>query len=627
MSLVKAEELLKKCWGYDSFRNPQDQIIEGIVEGKDTIALLPTGGGKSLCFQIPALMIEGMCLVISPLIALMDDQVQNLKKRKIRAEALHSGISIQNQNLIKENAHAGYVKLLYVSPEKLQSESFRTWLKSIKVGMIAIDEAHCVSEWGHDFRPSYLRIPEIYALVNEPLVCAFTATATQKVLEDLQSKLGLSNPEIIKSSFKRSNLSYHIAHSNQKFIRLTKMLNGSEGSVIVYMRSRRGCVHIADKLRKEGFTAEAYHAGLSFEKRNSNQLNWIQNRIRIMVATSAFGMGIDKADVRLVIHYEMPESLEAYIQEAGRAGRDELHSYAIMLRSSEDRERLNKKKEGLLPPFDRIKQIYDALVTQFHLPIGQGAGKSFDIDLNAFADHFSFERREINFSLDFLEREGYMEDCTEMERWSKLRFELSGERLYHFQVVNDRYGPLIRYLLRAYEGITFEYKEIHETKISRILKIPQKNIRKQLNALQKEGILRFLPSPEHHRIRMLVDRQDSRYFAELKEKHSKLLKRRREKYEDSMRFLFDDTQCREKQLLSYFGETDVEKCGKCDVCAKGQALPSIDHIRELVAGKPLSLEEISVLLSVDMNRLGKQIADWEKDELLRVDAKGRIGLN
>jgi ATP-dependent DNA helicase RecQ len=624
--LEQAKDILNQYWGYDDFRSPQAEIVSNILDHKDCVVLLPTGGGKSICFQVPALMMEGLTLVVSPLIALMDDQVDNLRKRKIRAGALHSGRSKQEQELIRDNAISGALKLLYVSPEKLKSASFREFLGQLNLSMIAIDEAHCVSEWGHDFRPAYLDIPEIYPLVNRPLVAAFTATATPKVLEDLKEKLGLNDPRFFRSSFRRDNLSYHVAPAEHKFNRMCQMLNGSEGSVIVYMRSRRGTVHIADKLQKEGFGAEAYHAGMDFEQRRETQEKWIKGKSRIMVATSAFGMGIDKPDVRMVIHYEMPESLEAYIQEAGRAGRDGIRSYAIMLRTQEDEKKLKEKRASLLPPFERISTLYDSLSNQFQLPVGQGNGRSFDVDLDAFCSHFKFERREVNFALDFLAREGLLEEISELDRWSKLKFSLNGEALYAFQVEQDRYTPLVRYLLRAYEGITFEFREVHERRMAAALKMSVAQVKKQLQGLQRLGVIHYLPAPEKQRVRMIVGRQDSRYFAALEKSHAQLLKHRKTKFSDSMKYLLRDDQCRERTLLAYFGEKVDSDCGKCDHCHRNSQRPDMRIILDLLSDKSYTLDELSVDSGISSDLLRRFLVEWEKEGVLQIYSDGKIGL-
>ncbi len=477
--------ILLKYWGYSHFRPMQEDIIQSVLDGKDTLALLPTGGGKSLCFQVPAMLKPGICIVISPLIALMKDQVENLNKRGINAKAIYSGMHPNEIEITLNNAVYGDVKLLYVSPERLQTDSFREHLKKMKVNLIAVDEAHCVSQWGYDFRPPYLKIADIKAILQNVPILALTATATPEVVEDIQNKLEFKQKNVFQKSFERKNLTYFVIKSDDKLARLLRVINKVKGTGIVYVRSRKKTVEIANFLNKNGIKAGYYHAGLESKIRNDQQKLWMRDSNKVIVATNAFGMGIDKPNVRFVVHLDLPDTLEAYFQEAGRAGRDEQASFAVILHDNADLLALDQNFQNAYPEKEYIKNVYQALGNYFQIPEGSGKDQSFDFDLRDFCDQFRFNVITAYNSLKFLEKEGYIILNEDPNQSSVVHFTIGKEDLYRFQIENPSTDNFIKIILRSYGGVFADFVKISEVEIAKRSKSDVEKVQKMLQLLAK----------------------------------------------------------------------------------------------------------------------------------------------
>ncbi|MDB5154290.1 MAG: RecQ family ATP-dependent helicase, partial [Mucilaginibacter sp.] len=503
------QEILKHYWKYDSFRPLQEEIIQSVLLGSDTLALLPTGGGKSVCFQIPALAKEGICIVVSPLIALMKDQVENLKAKGIEAVAIVSGMSKREVDIALDNCIYGPVKFLYLSPERLLSELVRERIKYMNVNLIAVDEAHCISQWGYDFRPPYLHIADLRELHPSVPVLALTATATAEVRDDIQQKLLFKQSNVYQQSFERKNISYVVRNEENKLRKLLDIAKGVKGSGIVYVRSRKETAEIAKFYNENGFKADYYHAGLTMEQRSLRQENWKTNRTRIIVATNAFGMGIDKPDVRFVIHKDMPESLEAYYQEAGRAGRDERKAYAVLLYNYADRIKNEKKLLTNFPAVDEIKVIYHHLGAYFQLAYGTGEGVSFDLDLGDFCTRYKLDATKTINALKFLEQDEYLAFNESVFLPSRFRFEIFNEQLYNFQIQNSSWDPFIKTLLRSYGGSFENYVRLRENDLARRSNLSVQQVIEGLKQLQELGILNYLQQTDQPQVTYLRPRMQN----------------------------------------------------------------------------------------------------------------------
>lgn len=560
-------EILNKYWGFSSFRKPQDQIIESILSGKDTLALLPTGGGKSICFQIPALTMEGLCIVISPLIALMRDQVENLRNKGISAIAVNSTMSRQEIDIALDNCIYGGVKMLYVSPERIKTDLFLERLRKMKVSLLAVDEAHCISQWGYDFRPSYLQIGELRAFLPDVPVLALTATATPVVINDIEERLRLVEPAVFKKSFIRSNLSFSAFKTEEKENKIMEILRKVPGASVVYARNRRKCKELASFLISRGLSAGFYHAGLSSDQRNLIQQEWTKGKLRVVVATNAFGMGIDKADVRTVIHYDVPENPESYYQEAGRAGRDERKAYAVLLFSDSDLSALKRGLKEAFPPLDFLKRVYQALANYYKMAVGSSLNASFDFDIDAFAGLYGLPKVSLYYALKMLEKEGYIAFNEAFYSPPKIYFLLKGHDLYKFQVENAAFDSLIKGLLRVYGGDLFtSYTTINERQIAKQLNLHEKQLNILLAALEKRQVIDYEARKEKPQITFITARQDA---AKLKFDIEGIKERKRIQEEQVNAMMsYAETQkiCRSRLLAEYFGEIVNEDCGCCDNC-------------------------------------------------------------
>ena len=598
--------ILKRYWGYDDFRGIQREIIESIGAGHDTLGLMPTGGGKSITFQVPALATDGMCIVITPLIALMKDQVQGLRRHGIRAAAIHTGISHDDVIRILENAVFGAVKFLYIAPERLSSELFRKKLLHMPVKLICVDEAHCISQWGYDFRPSYLTIADIRRDLPGVPVLALTATATPEVVRDITLRLSTqtSHPSpltpyhgfhIFRMSFARENLSYVVRHVSDKREQLLHILRNVKGSAIVYARSREHTREVADELVKEGITATFYHAGLDNATKDFRQRQWTTDEVRVMVATNAFGMGIDKPDVRLVIHIDCPDSLEAYFQEAGRAGRDGKQAYAVLLYSNADGGKLQRRISDTFPEKDYIRQVYDHLAYFYQVGVGSGYNALFEFPTDKFCYTYHFFPIQVESALKILDRAGYIDYKEEEESRARVMFRLERDDLYRLKGNTKDEDSVIVALLRTYSGLFSTLTFIDETLLAKLTGLTVPQVYLTLKSLSMKRVIQFIPQKRTPYIRYAQRREDSEHlvfppsvYADLKERFERRINR-------MLDYATNDAVCRSRQLLAYFGETDSHDCGHCDVCLAGlnSHLSSLNFEVLMAEAKRMILEMLS----------------------------------
>ena len=576
MQQLQPLEVLKNYWNFDQFRPLQEDIIQSVLARKDTLALLPTGGGKSICFQVPALAQEGICIVVSPLIALMKDQVYNLKMRGIEAKAIFSGMGKREIDYTLDNCVYGKVKFLYVSPERLKTDIFKERVQKMKVNLIAVDEAHCISQWGYDFRPPYLEIAEIRKLIPDVPVLALTASATEQVQEDIQEKLLFEKKNIFRKSFLRENISYSVFYEENKAERLLTISKKVGGTGIIYVRNRRKTREVAEFLYRNGISADYYHAGLTPDQRNAKQENWINNKTRIIVCTNAFGMGIDKPDVRFVVHLDLPDNLESYYQESGRAGRDEKKSYAVILYDKNDLEMLQKGIDKKYPSVKEIKRVYQALGYYFNLAVGAGENVSFDFDLNIFIKQFEFDAATAFNALKVLEAEGYIAITDAVFLAPRLQVTGNREALYKFEVENRKLEPLLKLILRSYEGVFDHFAKIDLNFISRQLNTDRNEIEKALLFIEQIGIIEYEPMKDKPQIIYLKPRfaDDNLYI------NTNFLKERKNIYKNNVEsvihYVENKLHCRSRVILNYFDEKETIDCGKCDICIEKKKKDILD---------------------------------------------------
>jgi len=592
--------ILIRYWGYSTFRPLQEEIIQSVLEGKDTLALLPTGGGKSICFQVPALAKDGICIVVTPLIALMKDQVENLKRKGIKAVAVYSGMHRNEISMAFDNCMFGDMKFLYLSPERLQTEQFLLVLQKMKVCLLAIDEAHCISQWGYDFRPPYLRVAEVREYIPGIPVLALTATATSEVIKDIQQKLGFKAENVFRKSFERKNLTYMVIREEDKFGRLLRILKKVQGPGIIYTRNRRKTVETASFLAKNNIRADFYHAGLDVKSRDRKQDAWIREESRIMVATNAFGMGIDKPNVRLVVHLDLPDSLEAYFQEAGRGGRDEKRAYAVILFHDADLLKLKENVEKEYPPLEKVKEVYQALGNYLQLPVGSAKDESFDFDIQAFCRNYGFNPVIAFNSLRILEREGYLMMNEGLENPSRIHFETGREEIYRFQVQNKTMDPFIKLLLRSYSGVFTEFVPVSERELARRAQLNEAEVRKNLAFLQKGGVLTYVAGSGKPQIIFITERLELKNLQFSGEHYHERKQRSIARVEAIREYVNSEDQCRSQILLGYFGEDNAPRCGRCDVCLERNKMNLNEmefntirgNIRELLESSPKTLPEL-----------------------------------
>lgn len=592
-------QLLHRYWGYDSFRPLQAEIVDSVVQGHDTLALLPTGGGKSLCYQLPALLRDGICLVVSPLVALMKDQVQQLRDRGLKAACIVSGMGGNETTSVLYNAIAGELKYLYVSPERLQQRMFIEHLRRMKVGVIAVDEAHCISQWGYDFRPPYLQIAEIRAYHPAAPLIALTATATREVEEDICRCLLMRDCQHFRGSFLRPNLTYRVWNGGDKNAYLIDLLFGIEGGGIVYVRNRRMTQHLADLLSSKGISAVSYHAGLETAERDKRQRMWMQNRCRVMVATNAFGMGIDKPDVRFVVHYDLPDSVEAYFQEAGRAGRDGNPAEAVLLCEPSDVSKLEHNLDVDFPSVKYIRNCYRALCNYYKLPMGSGADSRHDFDLADICGTYNLDVRRFYSACRFLEREGLIAIPDREETSSMLYIPLGRDELYRFQVSHMAMGNLLQTVIRLYPGLFMLATPIDERKVASRCFMEVTDVVAMLTQMHEMHIVEYRPCPTKPQILFLSPRihENDLYLSD--ENYSLLYQNARRRMEAMVRYVTSDTECRSRQLLAYFDEQSSKDCGRCDVCLRkcNRQLPPVEEtVRSLLERGSMSIKELFLKL-------------------------------
>ena len=624
------KSLLQRYWGYDSFRPLQEEIIDSVAAGHDTLALMPTGGGKSLCYQIPALMAEGLCLVVSPLIALMKDQVQQLNDRGVKASCVVSGMSPAEVSATLVNCLSGTVKLLYVSPERLEQQRFIEHFRRMRVGLIAVDEAHCVSQWGYDFRPPYLRIAAIRQYQPQVPLIALTATATPAVADDIVRLLQMRDVHRFTASFSRPNLHYSVVRTGDKNLRIVQMVKGFEGCGIIYTRSRRLCKVIADQLESAGVGATYYHAGLEGRERDLRQSVWMKGQCRVMVATNAFGMGIDKGDVRFVIHADCPESLEAYYQETGRAGRDGKEAAAILVCSPNERERLEQMVEAEYPPIRYIRNVYRALCNYYKIPVGSGADSRFDFDLEELCRTYNMSVRECYSACRYIEHAGLIALPDRTDAFSTLFIPVGRDELYRFEVNHMRLGGLVQTLLRMYPGIAMAPVPIDERKIAQRYNTDTADVSAMLRQLHEMHVAEYHRRSKNPQIIFTSARIDERSLSLGEQDYDSLKRAARDRMEAMAEYIGDDKSCRMRRMLAYFGQKEgVEDCGVCDVCRRKYGAPDDfkGRVRSLLAGRRLSVQELLVMLAPDDDdTLTDQLRDMMERGELHMDADMRLSL-
>lgn len=612
----KYQEILKQYWGYDSFRDLQEEIITSIGEGKDTLGLMPTGGGKSITFQVPALAQEGICIVITPLIALMKDQVQNLRKREIKALAIYSGMTRQEILTALENCIFGNYKFLYISPERLDTEIFRTKLRSMKVSMITVDESHCISQWGYDFRPAYLKIAEIRELLPEVPVLALTATATPEVVTDIQARLKFREGNVFRMSFERKNLAYIVRKTDNKTKEIPYILQRISGSAIIYVRNRRRTKEITELLMNEGITADFYHAGLDNAVKDLRQKRWQSGEVRVIVATNAFGMGIDKPDVRIVLHLDLPDSPEAYFQEAGRAGRDGEKAYAVILYSKSDKTTLHKRVVDTFPDKEYILNVYEHLQYYYQMAMGDGFQCIREFNLEEFCRKFKYFPVPVDSALKILTQAGYLEYTDEQDNSSRILFTIRRDELYKLREMGKEAEALIQSILRSYTGVFTDYAYISEESLAIRTGLTRQQIYNILVTLTKRRIVDYIPRKKTPYIIYTRERLELRFlhippsvYEERKARYEARIKAMEE-------YVTTENICRSRMLLRYFGEKNEHNCGQCDVCLSKRATDNLSEksyeevkrqILNLLSHSPLTPAETADQIKAEKEDIGQVI--------------------
>ncbi|TDE08817.1 RecQ family ATP-dependent DNA helicase [Dyadobacter psychrotolerans] len=628
--------VLKQYWGYDHFRPFQEEAIRSVMNGIDTLVLLPTGGGKSICFQVPVMAMDGVCIVVTPLIALMKDQVEQLKRRHIPAAAIHSGMNRHEIDVTLDNCIHGITKFLYVSPERLRTDIMIARAKQMKICLLAVDEAHCISAWGYDFRPSYLLISDFRDLLPGVPVMALTATATREVRADILDKLKMKSVRVFTQSFARANLSYSAFMEENKERQLIRILKNVPGTAIVYVRTRKRTKELADSLSRQGIPTQSYHAGLPFKDRGDRQMAWIKNQVRVVVATNAFGMGIDKPDVRAVIHFDLPENLEAYYQEAGRAGRDEKKAYAVALFNKIDLEELAENVERKYPPVELIKRVYQALANYYKIPVGGAEFEGFGFDIQDFAGIFGLPISETHYALKLLEEEGFLQLSENFNDPAKLHFLVDNRQLYDFQIRYREMDSFIKVLLRLYGGEMFtEYVRISESELAQIYFAPVAEVIKKLKFLQEREILVYEPRRDKPQLTFLTPRYDAAMLPLNIFEIEKKKQRDRHKAKAVVNYASNTHRCRTILLLEYFNEFDGKDCGVCDVCLankKKEPVRDEELVKSLMAyinlQTAITPRELSQAFeNIPEESLFEILRSLLEDEILLYNQFGQLTLN
>ncbi|MFR9565818.1 MAG: ATP-dependent DNA helicase RecQ [Rikenellaceae bacterium] len=626
---LSKEEVLRKYWGYESFRGVQGEIVDSVLGGCDTLALMPTGGGKSLTYQVPALMKDGVCIVVTPLIALMKDQVDSLRKRSILAEAIHSGMSRRQIDIALDNCTYGNVKFLYISPERITTDLFEFRLSRMTVSFIAIDEAHCISQWGYDFRPSYLRIVDVRRALPSVACLALTASATGLVCEDIMKNLSFKEHKVIRGDFSRRNLSFALRHVDDKSEQLLRLVRNVEGSGIVYMRTREGCEKLSEFLIQNGFTATFYHAGLPHTERSIRQDEWITGKRRIIVATNAFGMGIDKPDVRFVVHYTMCDSLESYYQEAGRAGRDGARSYALLLVSSDDESKIKRRFEMEFPSLELVKDVYEKVCSSLAIGIGEGEYSSHVFNMFDFCQREKLFAGSVRSSLKLLEMNGYMSLTDEMENPARIMFCIARDDLYKVRVGCAELDPFIRIILRLYDGVFSDFRRISESEIAHWSGYTVARVKELLKELWMRRIIRYIPSNRSSLICIESERlsRESLYISP-----DSYLRRKQlyeERFTNMLSYSQNETVCRAKYMIDYFNGGDSDECEACDVCLTKRRAEKASTARDLrveilgvLKQRPLSVKALISELKAEPKGVVEKVNELLAEGLIEQSVEG-----
>ena len=629
-------QILQKYWGFDKFRPLQKEIVNSVLQNQDTLALLPTGGGKSICFQIPALSLEGITLVISPLIALMKDQVEGLKKKGIQAEAIYSGMHYTQIDRILDNAIYGKLKLLYLSPERLQTKLFLERLNRMRVSLIAVDEAHCISQWGYDFRPSYLNIALLRDKIGKDVpIIALTATATPPVVEDIQEKLLFKAPNAIQKSFDRKNLAYKVIFSENKQNELLQFIQERKGSGIIYLRSRVRSKTIAELLKRNNITAEYYHAGLTQKERNERQNAWINDKCRIMCATNAFGMGIDKSNVRFVIHLDLPDNIESYFQEAGRAGRDEQFAEAVSILFESDLISLRERLLISFPPLGKVRDIYQAVCNQLQLAIGSGEEQTYSIDLHDVANRVSSKLPEVYSALKIIEMGGYISLSEAVKSPSEVLIKLQHQELLSFTEKSPSMQSLIHLMLRNYREITGNHIKISEEFLAKTLNLSAAQVINQLKYLAQLEVIDYKERSNKPQITFVIPRIDSKSLHFTQEQYDERKNRANKKMEAIIRYAKTESGCRNQILLSYFGEQSIARCGHCDLCQLDSAIilskqfdQARQQVKQIVQKDAVSLQQLKKMVVKDHEVILINVVQWLLDNKeIKIDKLERLCIN
>ncbi len=606
--------ILKQYWGFQNFRPLQENIIQSVLNGNDTLALLPTGGGKSICFQVPALANDGICIVISPLIALMKDQVESLVNKGIKAVSITSNMQRREIDIALDNCVHGNIKFLYLSPERLETDIVKVRLLKMKINLIAIDEAHCISQWGYDFRPSYLKIENLRELLPNVPVLALTATATEDVIKDIQKKLRFKKELVFRKSYERKNLSYIVLNEEDKLARLVKIATNLKGSGIVYVRNRKKTHEVAGYLASNKIAADFYHAGLTPTMRDQKQSNWMQNKTRIIVCTNAFGMGIDKSDVDFVVHIDLPNTLEAYFQEAGRAGRNEQKAFSILLYNNNDKIELQRNVELSFPSIEEIKQTYQALANYYQLATGSGLGVTFNFDIAQFCDTYNLQAFTVFNCLKFIEREGYISTTEAIFQPSKIKFELNRDDLYKFQIASPTFDTFIKLLLRSYSALFDNFVKINEFDLAKKINSSRDETIKKINYLHQHKVLTYIPQNEAAQITFERERIDSKDIFISNENYKLLKQRALTRMEAVINYAESANQCRSRILLSYFGENNVDRCNQCDVCLEENKKTLHNDEFEKISTQ---IKELLAVHALSITNLVNALTEGNEDKRIR----------
>lgn len=624
------KEILHKYWGYSEFRPAQEQIISSVMAGRDTLALMPTGGGKSLTYQVPTMARKGVCIVVTPLIALMKDQVDRLRKLGISAVAIHSGMSYSKIDIALDNCVYGDVKFLYIAPERLATETFRLRVQRMNVSLLAVDEAHCISQWGYDFRPSYLRIAEVRKMLPEVPILALTASATDMVTKDIMKHLDFKEEHIIRSSFARPNLSYAVRHTDDKNEQLLRIVNNVTGSGIVYMQSREGCEQVATFLQENSISASYYHAGLPHAEREIRQEEWTSGKTRIVVATNAFGMGIDKADVRFVVHYTMSDSLESYYQEAGRAGRDGKRSYAVMLVASNDSSRISKHFSDEFPPLEQIKLIYEKVCDYVQVAVGDGLYASYIFNIHDFCRREHIHISRVRAALKLLQQNNYLTLTEEVDNPARIIFTTGRDDLYKIRVCQDELDNIIRVILRLYDGVFTEFRSIDEKQIAAISGYTIDKVRELLKRMWQMRIIRYIPANTTPILFFNEERLPTNDLYISPESYTHRLRLTQERFENVLRYIGNEQSCRSVMMQNYFGDTDTTVCGVCDICInkkkeinnKSNSLE--DKVLTLIREQNLTSRELCRLIKHDPQEIASAVEKLKAEDKIYADRGGKL---